>query len=151
MMELGDLSALKGLSIDKGSVFKMTLFPSDGVKPKKEEDISRDKYFVVLGKDNNSIIVGAVLINSDINYNLLLRIAPFQISLEPEEYEFLQGKRRFLDCYRIKKIPFERILNDAEFIGAVSDDIIERAIQLVNHSDVNSTKDLKQFGICLRN
>lgn len=43
-MNLGDLSSqLKGLSIQPGSVFKMTLFPKDGVTPKNEGDVSRTK------------------------------------------------------------------------------------------------------------
>ena len=50
-MKLGDFSSkLKGMSIQQGSVFRMTLFPKDGVTPKNEGDKSRTKYFVVIGK-----------------------------------------------------------------------------------------------------
>ena len=53
-MNLGDFSSqLKGLSITPGSVFRMILFPKDGVTPKNEGDKSRTKYFVVIGKDKD--------------------------------------------------------------------------------------------------
>ena len=78
-MNLGDLSSqLKGIFIQPGSILKMTLFPKDGVTPKNAGDTSRTKYFVVIGKDENSILVGSLLINSDINTNMAKIIAPYQ-------------------------------------------------------------------------
>ena len=63
-MELKDCNALKHLAVHVGSVFKMTLYPEDKVTPKNPGDISRDKYFVVIGKTEDSLVVGSLLINS---------------------------------------------------------------------------------------
>ena len=66
MVGLGEFSKnLKTLSLKRGSVFQMELFPKDGVTPKNEGDISRNKYFVVLGIDGNRISVCSTLINTD--------------------------------------------------------------------------------------
>ena len=118
-MNLGDFSSqLKGLSITPGSVFRMILFPKDGITPKNEGDISRTKYFVVIGKDKDSILVGSLLINSEVNANLINAIAPYQHCIYPEDYSFLGGKYRFIDCYRIKELQFNSIIESAEYIGA---------------------------------
>lgn len=117
-MNLGDFSSqLKGLSITPGSVFRMILFPKDGITPKNEGDISRTKYFVVIGKDKDSILVGSLLINSEVNANLINAIAPYQHCIYPEDYSFLGGKYRFIDCYRIKELQFNSIIESAEYIG----------------------------------
>ena len=83
-MALGDLSTLKTLSVNIGSVFKMTLTPKDGIKPKNEGDVSRDKYFVIIGKTQDSVIIGSLLINSEINNKLFTLIGPYQHRIYPD-------------------------------------------------------------------
>ena len=52
MIDLGSNRKLKALALKTGSVFRMTLYPEDGITPKNTNDKSRDKYFVVIGIDN---------------------------------------------------------------------------------------------------
>lgn len=147
-MNLGDfLSQLKGISIQPGSVFKMTLFPKDGVTPKKEGDVSRTKYFVVIGKDEDSILVGSLLINSDVNINMIHAIAPYQHCIYPKDYSFLGNKYRYIDCYRIKELQFDQIIESGEYIGTISKADMDKAIDLANASPVNKPLTLKKFGI----
>lgn len=147
-MKLGDFSArFKGMSIQPGSVFRMTLFPKDGVTQKNEGDKSRTKYFVVIGKDDESLLVGSLLINSDVNINLVRVIAPYQHCIYPEDYAFLGDKYRFIDCYRIKELSFERIVEDGDYIGTISSIDLNKAIELANASPVNKPLTLKKFGI----
>ena len=147
-MNLGDFSSqLKGLSITPGSVFRMILFPKDGVTPKNEGDKSRTKYFVVIGKDKDSILVGSLLINSEVNANLINAIAPYQHCIYPENYSFLGGKYRFIDCYRIKELQFNSIIESAEYIGTISDADLNKAIVLTNASPVNKPHTLMKFGV----
>lgn len=146
-MELGNLSSLKRLAVQRGAVFRMTFYPEDGVKPKNPGDKSRNKYFCILGITENCWLVGSVLINTEINQNLAKIIEPFQHILSSSRYEFLNGVDRFLDCYRISKIDFDRIISDAEYIDTLWDIDLERAIDLANLSPMNSDKDLKMFGI----
>ena len=147
-MNLGDLSSqLKGLSIQPGSVFKMTLFPKDGVTPKNEGDVSRTKYFVVIGKDEDSILVGSLLINSDVNINMVHAIAPYQHCIYPKDYSFLGDKYRYIDCYRIKELQFDQIIESGEYIGTISEVDMYKAIDLASASPVNKPLTLMKFGI----
>lgn len=147
-MNLGDLSSqLKGLSIQPGIVFKMTLFPKDGVTPKNEGDASRTKYFVVIGKDEDSILVGSLLINSDVNINMVHAIAPYQHCIYPKDYSFLGDKYRYIDCYRIKELQFDQIIESGEYIGTISEVDMYKAIDLANASPVNKPLTLMKFGI----
>lgn len=147
-MNLGDFSSqLKGISIQPGSVFKMTLFPKDGVTPKNEGDVSRTKYFVVIGKDEDSILVGSLLINSDVNINMIHAIAPYQHCIYPKDYSFLGNKYRYIDCYRIKELQFDQIIESGEYIGTISKVDMEKAIDLANASPVNKPLTLKKFGV----
>lgn len=147
-MNLGDFSSqLKGISIQPGSVFKMTLFPKDGVTPKNEGDVSRTKYFVVIGKDEDSILVGSLLINSDVNINMIHAIAPYQHCIYPKDYSFLGNKYRYIDCYRIKELQFDQIIESGQYIGTISQVDMEKAIDLANASPVNKPLTLKKFGV----
>ena len=147
-MTLGDFSSkLKGMSIQPGCVFRMMLFPEEGVTPKNKGDKSRTKYFVVIGKDDESLIVGSLLINSDVNINLVRVIAPYQHCIYPEDYAFLGDKYRFIDCYRIKELSFEQIVEDGDYIGTISSIDLNKAIELANASPVNKPLTLKKFGV----
>ena len=147
-MKLGDFSSkFKGMSIQPGSVFRMTLFPKDGVTPKNEGDKSRTKYFVVIGKDDESLLVGSLLINSDVNINLVHAIAPYQHCIYPKDYAFLGDKYRFIDCYRIKVLSFDQIIEDGDYIGTISAVDLDKAIDIANASPVNKPLTLKKFGI----
>ena len=147
-MKLGDFSTkFKGMSIQPGSVFRMTLFPKDGVIPKKEGETSRTKYFVVIGKDDESLLVGSLLINSDVNINLVSVIAPYQHCIYPKDYAFLGNQYRFIDCYRIKELNFNQIIDDGEYIGTISSVDLDQAINLANASPVNKPLTLRKYGI----
>jgi hypothetical protein len=52
-MEIGELHPLKEMAVKPGSVFRMRFYPQDGVVPKDVIDTSRDKYFVILGKNDD--------------------------------------------------------------------------------------------------
>ena len=147
-MKLGDFSAaFKGMSVQSGSVFRMTLYPKDGVTPKNEGDVSRTKFFVVIGKDEDSILVGSLLINTDVNINLVKVIAPYQHCIYPEVYSFLGEKCRYIDCYRIKELSFNQIIETADYIGTISPEDLDKAIDLANASPVNRPLILKKYGI----
>ncbi len=146
-MKLGGLDSLKRLSIEAGSVFKMVLYPSDGVVPKGVEDLSRTKYFVVIGKDEDSVLVGSLLINSEVNINLVQAIAPYQHCIYPDDYDFLGEKFRYIDCYRIKELDYRRILDEGAYIGKIGEYDWDAAIRLANASPVNKPMTLKKFGV----
>lgn len=149
-MKLGDFSdQFKGLSVQPGSVFKMTLFPKDGITPKNEGDKSRTKYFVVLGKDEDSILVGSLLINTDVKINLIKVIAHYQHCIYPKDYQFLGVNNRYIDCYQIKEFQYRDIVADGEFIDTINQQDMDKAIQLANESPVNKPQILKKYNVML--
>ena len=146
-MELGDFAELKSLAIEVGSVFRMTMYPGDKVTPKNEGDTSRDKYFVVIGKTEDSVVVGSLLINTNINSRMFNLIAPYQHCISPEAYAFLKGKERYVSCYEIKKFPTERVIEKAEYIGILSPEDVNVSIELAKKSPVNDKRTLKMFNL----
>ena len=88
MMDLGDLPRLKELAISVGSIFKMELTRAEGVLPKNQGEVSRLKYFVVVGIDDERVAVASLVINSEINSRLFWRIADYQYMIASSEYDF---------------------------------------------------------------
>lgn len=134
-MELKDISVdLKRLSLERGSVFKMTMFREDGIVPKGENSVSRDKYFVVIGVSDNSVLVGTVIINTEINTNFYNKIAPFQHQLKAEDYDYLCGKDRYVNCYELFEFSSNRIMEKAVYIGIIEEIDIKGIIDKLQSS-----------------
>ena len=146
-MELRDFAELKSLAIEVGSVFRMTMYPEDKVTPKKVGDTSRDKYFVVIGKTEDSVVVGSLLINTNINGKMFNLIAPYQHCISSDAYDFLNGKERYVNCYEIKKFPTERVIEKAEYIGMLSTEDVDASIDLAKKSPINDKRTLKMFNL----
>lgn len=146
-MLLGDVEALKTMQVKKGCVFRMVLYPEEGVVPKEVGQESRTKYFVILGYDPEGNYIGASLINSEINQKLGPKIAPYQLCIFPEKYDFLDGKPRYIDCYSIKSIPKQRIMNEGTYIGYIETEDFDRVCELLQGSPAVDTRTLQQYGL----
>lgn len=146
-MLLGELRILKDIQIRVGSVFRMTFYPKDGIKPKGEGATSRTKYFVIVGIDNNGDYIGASLINTNVNINFAKMIAPYQLCIYPDRYKFLDGKFRYVDGYTIRRIEKSRIQHDAEYIGIIEESDIKEIHKLLKESPAMDARTLAQFGI----
>lgn len=145
VMELGDVQALRSLVLKVGSIFRMTLLPEDGVIPKNLGDVDRTKYFVVLGIDDDSILVGSVLINSRINDRLFTVIGPYQHRICQMHYTFLTKEESYIDCYRIKEIGYDRILSEAEYVGLLDENDLADIISLTVSSPANKKLVLMKY------
>lgn len=146
-MEIGELRPLKEMAVKPGSVFRMRFFPQDGIVPKDAGDTSRDKYFVILGKNNEGDLVALSLINTEINENLRQRIGAFQYQISSSDYGFLNGKDRFVDCYDMKEVASERIIDQGDYAGLISEADMNAIIKLVNYSPIVSVAKLRRYGI----
>lgn len=146
-MELGDIPALKSLSVQIGSIFKLTLYPSDGVTPKNHGESSRDKYVVVLGIDDDRVMLASVLINSSINLNFVHSIAPFQREIHKADYPFMTKPVSYVDCYKLRELTVERLINDAVYIGHMVEEDLKSIVALSVKSPVNSVYILKKYHI----
>ena len=109
--------------------------------------MSRDKYFVVLGIDGDNILVGSLLINTNINVNFIDRIAPYQYLLSCATYSFLNEKSRYVDCYKIKELAYKRIIEEAEYIGILQEEDIDRIVEITISSPVHKPSQLKKYNL----
>lgn len=133
------------MELTVGDIFKITLFPEDGVHPKGPGDISRTKYVVVLGIDFGSIMVGSVLINSKINDRLFSIIGPYQHCIYSSDYSFMTKDESYIDCFRIKEISASRLSSEGIYVGKLREQDIEAASELAAASPANKPAILRKY------
>ena len=156
MASLSDLlsettkSKLIASTVKVGSVYRMKLTPAEGVIPKKSEDTSRNKYFVVVGFDEDGIAIGFVLINTDINPNLSEEVKLLHYPILHKNYPFLENTNRFVDCNNIKRITREKfnslIRSDSE-AGQLNEEDLQYIFSTLKESPTVTTKELLKYGI----
>lgn len=150
MTILGDILGDVGdkLAQDKikvGNVYLINLDQQNGITP-KNGDLTRDKFFIVLGFDNEGNVIGGLVINSKINYNLPLSVTDYQLPIKVEQCPFLKYNS-FVNCSKII------VANKAKFTkntyrGEISDpEFIDLLINTVKESPTVNTKLLKRFGL----
>lgn len=144
-MRLGDSGNLKALAVEVGSIFKMTLRPTDGVIPKHIGDTDRTKYFAVIGVTKDRIMVASLLINSHINGHLFHIIGPYQHRILSSDYPFMTKAESYFDCYKIKELTVERIIQDGDYIGTVAEEDLKAIIELAAKSPANRQITLETY------
>jgi hypothetical protein len=146
MRTLNDIQELKSLSISIGSVFRIEMFPKDRITPKGNAS-SRNKYIIIIGKDNEDKYVGITIINSKINQNLLKIIGQYQFGLDAYSYPFLNGKSRYVDCYELREMTIERLISQGQYIGLISEEDIEEITKILKTSPKVNTEILIKYNI----
>ena len=131
--------------VEPGSIYRMVLTPAEGVRPKNTGDTGRTKYFVVLGIDNEMVVVGTVLINSRINPGLFLIIGPYQHLINNRDYPFLSKPESYIDCYNIKEINAVRILRESVCVGRLKDEDYSAILSLAVSSPANKKSVLSKY------
>lgn len=131
-------------SIHVGSIFKMELTPYEGIIPKNPGETSRIKYFAIIGIDGDRVVVGALLINSQINGRLFSRIGPYQHQIKGAEYSFMT-KESYINCYEIKEIAARAIIAKAEYVGELLTADLTAARAQVKTSPSIKPATLKRF------
>lgn len=94
MTSIGDLlgdaaNELLQSNINIGDVHLLNLDRTNGITP-KNGDATRNKFFIVLGFDNEGNVIGGLVINSKINYNLPSTVTDYQLPIAVEQCSFLQ-------------------------------------------------------------
>ena len=117
---------LRRRALEVGQVLRMEMFPEDSVRPKKGKS-SKEKRFVIIGK-NGDEVVAALLINSEINEGLFLRIGPYQHLISSERYDFLDHDS-YVDGYLIREFDANRVLDSAVFLGSLAPEDVAESIQ----------------------
>lgn len=150
---LGESSQLQKLligAVEEGEVYRLKLSKEEGVVPKNAEDETRKKYFVVVGKDREGNAIGFVLINSEINKHLPECRRKLHYLVKSEDYDFLDGQDRFVDCSDFKKISKERfsqLFSSDKMKGKINlHDLTAIKEAICSYENV-SVKLLKRFGL----
>lgn len=141
--DVGDKLAQDNIKV--GNVYLISLDQQSGITP-KNGDLTRDKFFIVLGFDNEGNVIGGLVINSKINYNLPSSVTDYQLPIKVEQCPFLKYNS-FVNCSKII------VANKAKFTkntyrGEISDpEFIDLLINTVKESPTVNTKLLKRFGL----
>lgn len=143
---LGDLAdELTQNSINIGDVHLLNLEQNNGITP-KSGDTTRNKFFIVLGFDNEGNVIGGLVINSKINYKLPSSVTDYQLPVSVEQFPFLKHNS-FINCSKIivaKRSKF----NKTTYRGEISDtEMMELIINTVKESPTVNKMQLKEFGI----
>lgn len=143
---LGDLAdELTQNSINIGDVHLLNLDQNNGITP-KSGDITRNKFFIVLGFDNDGNVIGGLVINSKINYKLPPSVTDYQLPVSVEQFPFLEHNS-FINCSKIivaKRSKF----NKTTYRGEISDtEMMDLIINTVKESPTVNKMQLKEFGI----
>ena len=144
---LGDLGdKLIQNNIKVGDVYMLALDGSNGITP-KNGDNTRDKFFVVLGFDENGDIIGGLVINSKINRNLPDILTDYYLPITVKQCPFLLYDS-FVNCtnlIRAKRYKFNR----NTYRGNINNksELMKQIIETVKESPTISRKMLKEFGV----
>lgn len=150
MMKISDalggeeLSRLASNTVKVGDVYEITMTEANGIRP-KANDLSRDKYFIVLGFDSNGLVYGGVIINSQINKNLPAHLKMYHMPIKQSKYPFLRYDS-FVDCVRLK-VAFPQKFNEWNYLGEIDAYDIELIIGTIKESSVESEEHRAQFGL----
>ena len=132
-------------NINIGDVHLLNLDQNNGITPKNGY-ATRNKFFIVLGFDNEGNVIGGLVINSKINPNLPTSVTDYQLPVTVEQFPFLEHDS-FINCSKIivaKRYKF----NKTTYRGEISDvGMMELIINTVKESPTVSKKQLKLFGI----
>lgn len=143
---LGDMAdELTQNSINIGDVHLLNLDQNNGITP-KSGDTTRNKFFIVLGFDNDGNVIGGLVINSKINYKLPPSVTDYQLPVSVEQFPFLEHNS-FINCSKIivaKRSKF----NKTTYRGEISDtEMMELIINTIKESPTVNKMQLKEFGI----
>ncbi len=131
-------------TVKPGDIFVLELDNQDGITP-KGNDASRNKFFVVLGFDNEGNVYGGVIVNSKINQNMSPLIRDFHMPIKAEKYSFLRYNS-FIDCLQLKTAPLSKFTK-GKFAGRLQDDDLYLVIGTIKESPREKKANLLRFGI----
>ncbi len=131
-------------SIEIGNVYRIQMDKSNGITP-KPGDTSRNKFFVVLGFDEEGNIYGGVIINSNINQRVPDSVKDWQMPIKQSKYKFLDYDS-FVDCSKLKCTSIDKF-GKWQFIGTILQEDIDLIIGTIKESPNETPEHLALFGL----
>lgn len=142
--ELGDRLTQDNIKV--GDVYMLTLNENDGITPKNGEN-TRNKFFVVLGFDENGDVIGGLVINSKINRNLPDIITYYYFPVTTRQCPFLSHDS-FVNCTNLIRAKREKF-NRTAYRGTIDNksELMSQIIETVKESPTINKQMLKDVGI----
>ena len=134
--------------ISVGALIRTVLSDSDGLVFKNGRT-EKPKRLVVIGIDReNALCFGAVLVNTRMNprAGFSAEYLTVQYQLKREDYPEFLDYDSYVDCGELFSIPIRR-LKQGEFFGFLNDTDREGIFELLETSELFSTKQKKRYGI----
>ena len=131
-----------------GALIRTMLSESDGLVFKNGRT-EKPKRLVVIGVDHEqALCFGSVLVNTKLNpkAQYSAEYLSAQYELKKENYPEFLDYNSFVDCGELFSIPIER-LKQGEFFGFLTDEDRNGIFDLLETSDIFSTKQKKRYGI----
>jgi len=150
MTNIGDLLGeqadfLARESISVGDVHILPLTSKEGITPKDGQSV-RNKYLVVLGFDQNGNMIGGVVVNSKINYNLPSSITDYLMPVTVKQCPFLSHDS-FINCSHLIVVRKDKF-NSKTFVGKIDNkELMALVIGTISESPHASKQQLREFGI----
>lgn len=107
LLDGDDAERILQSSIDVGDVFRINMGRETGIVPKAGDE-SRNKFFIVLGFDNNGNAYGGVVINSKINSKIPYEAQILHMPISKDKYDFLTYNS-FVDCSELMVVKRDKV------------------------------------------
>ncbi len=131
-----------------GALIRTILSESDGLTFKNGRK-EKPKRLVVIGVDyDHALCFGSVLVNTKTNPRAQYseEYLSAQYELKQENYPDFLDYNSYVDCGELFSIPTER-LKQGEFYGFLNDEDRNGIFDILETSDIFSTKQKKRYGI----
>ena len=131
-----------------GALIRTILSETDGLTFKNGRT-EKPKRLVVIGVDHEqALCFGSVLVNTKLNpkAEYSAEYLSAQYELKQENYPEFLDYNSYVDCGVLFSIPIER-LKQGEFFGFLTDEDRNGIFDLLETSDIFSTKQKKRYGI----
>lgn len=131
-----------------GALIRTILSETDGLTF-KDGRTEKPKRLVVIGVDlENALCFGSVLVNTKLNPKAQYSVEylSVQYQLKREIYPEFLDYDSYVDCGELFSIPIDR-LKQGEFFGFLTDEDRNGIFDLLETSDIFSTKQKKRYGI----
>ena len=131
-----------------GALIRTMLSETDGLVFQNGRT-EKPKRLVVIGVDHEqALCFGSVLVNTKLNpkAQYSAEYLSAQYELKQENYPEFLDYNSFVDCGELFSIPVER-LKQGEFFGFLTDEDRNGIFDLLETSDIFSTKQKKRYGI----
>ena len=131
-----------------GALIRTILSEADGLTFKDGRK-EKPKRLVVIGVDRESTLCfGSVLVNTKMNPQAQYssEYLTSQYELKQEDYPEFLDYNSYVDCGELFSIPIER-LKQGEFFGFLTDADRKGIFDILETSDIFSTKQKKRYGI----